>query len=321
MSKRCTEPARNDWVVVDFETASTRGTPCQVAAARYHDGGQSAVYSTLIFQPPQSFDSFNIALHGITPDAVRHAPGWPDVCSQLMAFADGAPFVAHYAPFDMGAIRDASDANAMPWPTLRYTCTVSISRVVWPGLSSYSLLLLCSDLGLFIDHDQHHRATYDVQLAATILNRAITEQGATGLADLLERTHIRFGEIAPGNWFGSYLRPLAATPPPANPEADPQSPLYGETVVFTGELAMVRRQAWHLVADMGGIPEANVTKRTTMLVCGYQDIYKLAGGQTESSKLRRAKELRSEGRPIEILGERDFFRLLHASDDSALLAV
>ena len=80
--------------------------------------------------------------------------------------------------------------------------------------------------------------------------------------------------------------------------------------MFTGELAMVRKFAWQAVATAGGQPSNNVSKKTDMLVCGYQDMVKLAVGKTKSNKLRKAEELRAAGEPIEILTERDFFRLL-----------
>ncbi|HLG09667.1 MAG TPA: exonuclease domain-containing protein [Gaiellaceae bacterium] len=99
----------DSWVVIDFETASGRGTPCQVAALRMQDGIALDAFSTYVFQPADSFDGFNVSLHGITPDMVSAAPPWPCVAEGLLEFANGAPFVAHYAPFDVGVIRDACD--------------------------------------------------------------------------------------------------------------------------------------------------------------------------------------------------------------------
>lgn len=307
--------ANNDWVVVDFETASTRGTPCQVAAIRYSAGTEVDAFTSYVFQPAGRFDGFNVSLHGITPTMVADAPPWPAICERLLEFAGSAPLVAHYAPFDMGVIRDACDLCGIKWPRLHYTCTVSIARMVWPGLSSYSLLLLCSQLGLQIDRGRHHEALYDSRLAAEVLTRAIAEKEAEGLADLLRRTWIRFGEITPDGWFGSHVRSHAAQSiPEANRDAATDSPFYGSVVVFTGELAMVRRIAWQLVAEAGGQPATTVTKKTNMLICGYQDMLRLASGETKSQKLRRAEELHAEGSPVEILTERDFFRLLGAAE-------
>jgi len=84
---------------------------------------------------------------------------------------------------------------------------------------------------------------------------------------------------------------------------------------------MVRREAWQLVADAGGTPQDGVTKKTDYLVCGYQDLWKLAAGKTKSHKLRHAEELHAAGQPIELLSERDFYRMLHEAGSAAPAAV
>lgn len=304
----------DDWVVVDFETASARGTPCQVAALRCHDGAEIDALESYVFQPPEAFAPFNIALHGITPQDVANAPAWPDILTLLTRFADGVPLVAHNAPFDLGVIRDACDMCELTWPTLRYACTLTISRQVWPGLSSYSLLLLCSALGITGIEGHHHDALYDARLAAAVLRRALAVRGMSTLGGLLEDIHLRLGEVTADSWYGSHLRQLSARDIQVNRDADPTSPFYEKRVVFTGALAMVRREAWRLVAGLGGTPEGNVTTETDYLVCGYQDAWKLAVGETKSRKLRKAEELHANGQPIEILTERDFFRMLGSAE-------
>lgn len=309
-----------EWVVVDFETASTRGTPCQLGAVKYRDGVEIDDLETLIFQPSQLFYGFNIMLHGITPQAVANAPKWPDVRAELLEFADGTPLVAHNAPFDMGVIRDASDMWELEWPTVRYACTLTLARRVWPGQSSYSLLLLCSTLGIWADELHAHDALADARLAGAVLRRAMADSSSSSLDALLDYALVVFGQMAPDGWYGCHSRAhvLAASSIPVNADADPDSPFYEKHVAFTGELAMVRREAWQHVAARGGTPQDGVTKKTDYLVCGYQDAWKLAAGETKSHKLRRAEELHTDGQPIEILTERDFFRMLHETETRAL---
>jgi DNA polymerase III epsilon subunit-like protein len=302
----------DEWVVLDFETASTRGTPCQLAAVRCREGTEIDALQSYIFQPSDAFDPFNMALHGITPQVVADAPPWSEVVEILIQFAGGAPLVAHNAPFDLGVIRDACDTCGLPWPGLRYACTLSISRQVWPGLSSYSLLLLCAALEITGIQGHHHEALYDARLAAAVLRRALVAREAPTLSDLLERLHVRYGELTVDGWYGSHLRPLSAGDIAVNEDADRASPFYGKRIVFTGALAMVRRDAWRLTASAGGTPEESVTKKTDYLVCGLQDVWKLAAGETKSQKLRKAEQLHAGGQPIEILTERDFFRMLES---------
>jgi NAD-dependent DNA ligase len=83
----------------------------------------------------------------------------------------------------------------------------------------------------------------------------------------------------------------------------------GETAVFTGTLSIGRREAADLASEGGCEVLDSVTKRTTLLVVGDQDIKKLAGHE-KSSKHRKAEQLIAEGQRIRILGESDFKKLL-----------
>jgi DNA polymerase-3 subunit epsilon len=68
-------------------------------------------------------------------------------------------------------------------------------------------------------------------------------------------------------------------------------------------------QAAELAAAAGCEVDSGVTKHTTVLVVGDQDIARLAGHE-KSSKHRKAEELMAHGQGIRIIGESDFQRLL-----------
>ena len=85
-------------------------------------------------------------------------------------------------------------------------------------------------------------------------------------------------------------------------KAIPEGALYGEILVFTGALEIPRREAADLAAVIGCQVASGVTKKTTLLVVGDQDIEKLAG-RDKSSKHRKAEELIEKGTPIRILKE------------------
>jgi DNA polymerase III subunit epsilon len=86
-----------------------------------------------------------------------------------------------------------------------------------------------------------------------------------------------------------------------NPEGD----LHGEVVVFTGSLQMLRNQAADLASKIGCNVASGVTKETTLLVVGDQDITRLSGKE-KSSKHMKAEELISKGQKIRIIQESDF---------------
>jgi DNA polymerase-3 subunit epsilon len=83
--------------------------------------------------------------------------------------------------------------------------------------------------------------------------------------------------------------------------------------VFTGALETPRREAANMAARVGCRVDAGVTKHTTILVVGDQDVKKLTGHE-KSSKHRKAEVLISSGQPIRILRETDFKQLVNLAD-------
>jgi DNA polymerase-3 subunit epsilon len=73
-----------------------------------------------------------------------------------------------------------------------------------------------------------------------------------------------------------------------------------------------RREAADLAASVGCEVDGGVTKRTTLLVVGDQDVQRLAGHE-KSSKHRKAEQLVQMGQPIRILRESDFCELVKLS--------
>jgi len=73
-----------------------------------------------------------------------------------------------------------------------------------------------------------------------------------------------------------------------------------------------RREAADAAAAAGCCVDDGVTKHTTMLVVGDQDLRRLAGHE-KSSKHTKAELLISKGQSIRILGEGDFMRIATVS--------
>ncbi|MCG7277738.1 DNA polymerase III subunit epsilon [Corynebacterium imitans] len=99
---------------------------------------------------------------------------------------------------------------------------------------------------------------------------------------------------------GSQRRPApwqsVATPdtvPEPNPDASPDSALFGEHVTLTGEFEPFDKGTlWKGIAELGGQVGKNVTKKTTILVVGAWN--------SVTSKEKRANELNEKGQGIQI---------------------
>jgi DNA polymerase-3 subunit epsilon len=85
--------------------------------------------------------------------------------------------------------------------------------------------------------------------------------------------------------------------------------MVGETVVFTGGLQISRGEAANEAVLAGCNVADSVTKKTTILVVGDQDL-RYTRGQAKSTKHRNAETMIASGAPIRIVGESDFLLMV-----------
>lgn len=309
------------FVAFDFETANEdRGSACSVGAVRIENGRIVDEYNTLI-DPEDEFSAMNIWIHGITPEAVRGAPTFPEAIGGLFELLQGAEaLVAHNASFDIQVLMRAALRYELDVSVERFACTLVFSRKWWPGWPTYGLSHVVESLGLEDDllEGSHHEALWDARAAGLIALRGFEHSGSQSWSDAARVSSIRLGSATTDNYRGCVSRwkgPSSSAPPirpVRDPEAeiDPNSPLAGVTVTFTGTLShLTRREAAQMVVDKGGEFSKSVTQNTDLLVVGRQDLEKLRGEELSRST-RRAVELAAQGHHIEIIDEADFMRLL-----------
>ena len=302
-----------DFVGFDVETANyDRGSICAVGWAMVR-GGQIVDAGSSLCRPPDAvywFDPFISSIHGITEHDVRDKPGFRDIVPKLITGFGDLPVIAHNANFDIGALCEAYTHCALPRPTLSYGCTLVWSRRLL-GLPSNRLPIVCNHLGIPLN--RHHDAGDDARAAAQITIALAARQGATTLGELLDATWSRLGRLQPSRWNDCGLRdPTSQSLPQANLGADPGNPFYGQTVVFTGGLScMYRNEARQYVADAGGTPNKDVTRRTTLLVLG--DGFRGANTLDDlltTEKALKAWQYHKQGQRIEFWSEVDFVEAL-----------
>jgi DNA polymerase III subunit epsilon len=312
-----------NFVAIDFETANaSRSSPCAIGLSVIENGSVSKSQQWLIRPQDMRFDSFNVAIHGITLEMVQDQPEFDELWPELKPYLSKYPIVAHNASFDMSVLRKTLDLYELKYPKTTYLCSVVLAKVTWPGLPSYRLDCLAGHLGIKL---KHHDAESDARGVATIVLDSARQHSAATLASLVDATKIRMGKLA-GNWYepcrlpegSQYARRSSSSPPPhSRPElviaigaAETDSPLAGKHVVFTGELkTMTRAAASQKVLERGGLPSENINADTDYLVVGNFNAATMRTSD-KSSKLKKAEQLAARGQPIEIIGEEDFLRLL-----------
>jgi DNA polymerase-3 subunit epsilon len=95
------------------------------------------------------------------------------------------------------------------------------------------------------------------------------------------------------------------------PEADPDHPLWGKVIVFTGALSsMTRAFAHDECIRVGALPDKTVNKRTNILVVGDLDPARLVPGDLTSQKAQKAFRLLEAGQDIEVMTEHEFLQSL-----------
>lgn len=284
------------FVALDVETANPdMSSICQIGIVHFEDGKIIDSWSTLV-DPKDYFDGMNVSIHGIDEDDVKGAPDYQEASAELHRRIGGQTCAIHTA-FDRSAIHRASAKYQLSPPQCYWLNTASVARRAWPEVASkgYGLSALSIKFGIEFTH---HNAVEDARAAGLILIRAMTDAGLDLEAwiDRVKRPinpHIR-------------LRDSVAK------DGNPEGSLFGELVVFTGALAIPRREAAEMAAKTGCEVADNVSKRTTLLVVGDQDIRAL-NGHEKSGKHRKAEALMSKGFPIRILTESDFASMVSLS--------
>lgn len=284
-----------DFVALDVETAnSALDSICQIGLA-FFEAGELVRIELHLVDPDDWFDGFNVSIHGIDEGAVMGKPLFAELYPWLSGHLDGRIVVTHTG-FDVRSISRACEAAGLAVPNVQWLDSAAVARRTWPWCQAggYGLGPLCKKLGISF---RHHDAGEDAAAAGKVLLRAAAEAGMdmAGLMASVRRP------ITPA--FADRLDELS---PNENGE------YYGQTIVFTGSMALGRIDAARLAAAAGFTVADGVNKTTSLLVVGIQDPAVLAGHE-KSSKHRKAEDMQAKGKPIRIVGEADFMVLVGAT--------
>ena len=161
------------FVILDFETTGTssKDRVIEVAALRYRDGRLDETFTTLIDPGVEPSEQI-VRLTGIDGYMLRGAPRPEHVFPRLVRFIDESPVVAHNAPFDQRFLEAEVRRTGVRWPGRPFHCTLKWSRLAWPGLRSYKLGDLASELKLPIEGNLH-RAEADARLTGHLWLRIV----------------------------------------------------------------------------------------------------------------------------------------------------
>lgn len=308
-----------DFVAIDFETSNfKRASACSVGAVKVKNGKIVDTYYSLI-NPEDHFDSYNIFIHGITPEMVKDAPTYPEVIKKISDFKEDLPLVAHYAPFDMGVIKDSNKKYSISNFDTTYFDSYYLSKQYLTCLN-YKLDSLAKMINFKFEH---HNALEDSKACVALINYLCQDNSFSSIEELINNArYYRFGEVHGIEGIGFNRKSTKSSSHTYSYDIgemvssvdrtslDENHPFFEKFACFTGKLeSMPRKNAMELFAKCGGFPEKGVNKKTNFLIVGDQDLKKVGEGG-KSSKIIKAEKLLVEGQDIQLLGEEEFIQMI-----------
>jgi len=286
------------FIALDVETANKKyWSVCQVGLAYFKGDEVVGTWQSHV-NPDTEFNDFNISLHGITPAIVKQAPSLSEIYQLLLPRLKGN-IVVHHTHADKTALDQIARKIGEKEIPCRWLDSAKVARRAWESAKERGYGLDDLSEMLHIQRDKPHDALDDAITAGRVLLKAIADTNIplAKWSRELEDTQARWKRER------SELHEAACLEPNAD------GPLFGEVVVFTGELCIPRLQAAQTAYALGCNIDERVTRKTTLLVVGDQDLSLLAG-HDKSTKHRYAEELIAKGVQIRIIGESDFMAML-----------
>lgn len=174
-----TQQQMTDWtalnyVVVDVEGNGQQPPDLVELAIVPIVAGKIGESKSWLLKPDEPITDFVRRIHGITNQQVADAPVFADIELEVRAALDGAAFVAHNAPVDLGVLR----RKLTDWKPAEVFDTVRLSRRLQPEQATHRLGALVT--AFFLDDDlpeglTPHRATYDALVTARLFVHLATK--------------------------------------------------------------------------------------------------------------------------------------------------
>ncbi|MYI76650.1 MAG: transposase [Gammaproteobacteria bacterium] len=204
------------------------------------------------------------------------------------------PPVVSHTSFDRVAFERAMLRYDLEQLQVTWMDSAKVARRWWTQYAKrgYGLKNIASDLGIDFNH---HDALEDARATAMLMLRVL-EESELGIQDWLEKS---------ASPISGPRQTIAYENLSGNVDGD----LYGETLVFTGALAMARHEAAQKASDAGCNVVGTVSTKVSILVVGTQNKHKLKG-TTKSTKHRKVEELIASGHEVRIISESDFLDLI-----------
>lgn len=293
--------------VIDFETTGLHPDRDEILQVSIIDEEENVLINQLCRPEHTQIweDAWNV--NGIYPGTVQSCPTFAQVAPYVQDILSRADMVLAYNyPFEPDFLRNNGiDPDALTWGPDPMQEMVKYYNAAHQAHRERMSLRWAADL---IGYQYNpHDAAEDVKATLHVYNFTLDHWAETqaGLKKLEEKDRAdkkaeeerkaRKGKI-------QY---------PENKNADPRHPLYGKTIVITGELPIDRDTASKKAASLGAKVRLQISPKTQIVVCGQREEEWLQRYGEKSYKIKKAEQMNANGANIELMPGKKFMELLN----------
>lgn len=167
---------------------------CEIAVIRREPDGSTRAFQRLV-RPPVPMGKGARKVHGITDEELAEAPPFSEVADEVLALLEGAVFVSHNVPFDLGFLELELAEARRSWAAAPAFDTLEIARRLF-AFRKNNLAAVCQELGVL--QEGAHRALADARATLGVALRMIEildPEGRLALGELLDL----LGALAPNS--------------------------------------------------------------------------------------------------------------------------
>lgn len=292
--KRRAADAHYQAVVIDFETTGLNCDTDEILQVSIIDQDENVLMNQYCRAVRHNSWESASSVNGIYPPRVAFCPPFEKV----------APYV--------------QDILSRADKVLAYNCSFEQSFLMVNGINPY-ILFWCDPMKEIVDYcnasSGGHRSRMALQSAARIIGYDYNAHDALEDVKATLQVHNFTTKSKEAKTQAPTPTKTKSRPGhvlyPENKQADPQHPLYGKTLVITGQLPIDREQASLQAAALGAKVRIKLSPRTQILVCGQREEEWTERFGEKSSKIKKAEQMNAEGASIEFMSGEKFMELLH----------
>lgn len=292
--------------VIDFETTGLNSEKDEILQVSIIDEEENVLINQLC--KPEHTETWESAwnVNSIYPGDVRFCPVFAQVAPYVQDILSRAHMVIAYNyPFEPNFLRNNGiDPDTLTWGPDPMREMVKYYNAAKNTSKNRMSLQWAADI---IGYEYNaHDAAEDVKATLHVYN--FTQEHWSETQERLQIQAEKEAEKAKAEAERNARKGKIQYP--ENKNADPRHPLYGKTIVITGQLPIGRDEASKKAANLGAKVRLQISPRTQILVCGQREAEWDERYGTKSYKIKKAEQMNAEGANIELMSGQRFMELL-----------